>query len=72
MPRTDLIEIEGVVENELGYGKYRVLPNNGAALVTAQLGGRMRRHHIKVVAGDSVRVAVSPYDMTNGLIVYRG
>ncbi len=37
----------------------------------AQLNGRMKRHHIRVIPGDRVRVAVSPYDPTHGLIVYR-
>ncbi|MGZ5971221.1 MAG: translation initiation factor IF-1, partial [Polyangiales bacterium] len=37
-----------------------------------QLSGRMRRFHIRVLPGDRVRVAVSPYDPTHGLIVFRG
>ena len=42
-----------------------------ASSFTAKISGRMRRYHIKVIPGDRVTVAVSPYDPTHGLIVYR-
>jgi translation initiation factor IF-1 len=38
----------------------------------ARISGRMRRFHIKVIPGDRVTIAVSPYDPTHGLIVHRG
>jgi translation initiation factor IF-1 len=31
----------------------------------------MRRYRIRVVLGDRVTVAVSPYDLTKGRIVFR-
>jgi len=40
--------------------------------VRAQLSGKLRRHHIRVLPGDDVVVSVSPYDLTHGLITYRG
>jgi translation initiation factor IF-1 len=72
MTKGDLVEMEGVVQEALGGGQYRVQLDQGDVSVRAQLSGRMRRHHIRVLPGDKVRVAVSPYDLSHGLIVYRG
>ena len=71
MARDDLLQATGTVDKILGGGRYRVVLDGGQE-VTAQLSGRMRRHHIRVLPGDRVRVAVSPYDLSHGLIVYRG
>ena len=72
MSKGDLLEMEGVIQDALGGGQYNIRVDQGGAIVRAQLSGRMRRHHIRVLPGDRVRVAVSPYDLTHGLIVYRG
>ncbi len=72
MSKGDLVEMEGVVQDALGGGQYTIKIDQGEAVVRAQLSGRMRRHHIRVLPGDRVRVAVSPYDLTHGLITYRG
>ena len=72
MSKGDLLEMEGIIQDALGGGQYNVKVDQGGALVRAQLSGRMRRHHIRVLPGDRVRVAVSPYDLSHGLIVYRG
>ena len=72
MSKGDLLEMEGVIMDALGGGQYTIKVDQGGAMVRAQLSGRMRRHHIRVLPGDRVRVAVSPYDLTHGLIVYRG
>jgi translation initiation factor IF-1 len=71
MSKGDLLEMEGVIQDALGGGQYNIRVE-GSAIVRAQLSGRMRRHHIRVLPGDRVRVAVSPYDLSHGLIVYRG
>jgi translation initiation factor IF-1 len=71
MSKGDLLEMEGVIQDALGGGQYNIRVE-GNAIVRAQLSGRMRRHHIRVLPGDRVRVAVSPYDLSHGLIVYRG
>ena len=71
MPREDHIEVNGVVVDSCG-GKFRVDLQNGTKPIIAQLNGRMRQHRIRVIVGDAVRVALSPYDLTKGLIVYRG
>ncbi len=72
MSKGDLLEMEGVIQDALGGGQYNIKVDQGGAIVRAQLSGRMRRHHIRVLPGDRVRVAVSPYDLSHGLIVYRG
>jgi len=72
MSKGDLLEMEGFIQDALGGGQYTIKVDQGGAIVRAQLSGRMRRHHIRVLPGDRVRVAVSPYDLSHGLIVYRG
>jgi translation initiation factor IF-1 len=62
--------MEGKVVEVLVGGNFRV--EVGEHSVLAQLGGRMRRHRIRVVLGDLVTVSVSPYDPARGLITFRG
>ena len=70
MARDDLINVEGTVEEIRAGGNFAVKTDLGP-IILAKLSGRMRRYHIRVVAGDRVTVGVSPYDPTIGLIVYR-
>jgi translation initiation factor IF-1 len=70
LARDDLINIEGTVEEIRAGGNFAVKTDMGPVII-AKLSGRMRRYHIRVVAGDRVTVGVSPYDPTKGLIVYR-
>jgi len=72
MPREDHIEFEGTVEEACGGGQYRITLDKTGQKVLAQLNGRMKRHHIRVIPGDRVKVALSPYDTSHGLIVFRG
>lgn len=71
MSKGDLIEMEGQIENALGGGQYSVKLDQSGAMIRGRLSGRMRRFRIRVLPGDRVRVAVSPYDLTHGFIVYR-
>ena len=71
LSRDDLIQIKGVISEALAGGNYRVKGDNGMEFI-AKIGGRMRRYHIRVIPGDRVTIAVSPYDPTHGLIVFRG
>lgn len=71
MPRDDHVEIEGTVIDALGGGQYMIRNKEGNAEVRATLSGRMKRNHIRVLPGDRVKVAVSPYDMSHGLITFR-
>lgn len=70
MAKGKLIPVEGRVVEDLSNNKYRVELDNGI-MVTAYIGGRIRVHNIKILVGDIVSVEVSPYDITNGRIVYR-
>lgn len=70
MPRNDLIEVEGTVADALGGGQYSIRTPN--SVIRARLGGRLKKNHIRVLPGDQVTVSVSPYDMTHGIITFRG
>jgi translation initiation factor IF-1 len=70
MARKDLVQVSGAVDKILGGGRYQIRLDNGH-VITAQLSGRMRRFHIRVILGDRVQVGVSPYDPTHGFITYR-
>jgi translation initiation factor IF-1 len=64
------IEIEGTVSEVLPSTTFRVSLSNGHNVV-ATLAGKMRRFRIRVIAGDKVIVAISPYDLTRGRITFR-
>ena len=66
----DLIEIEGIVKEVHPGGNFLVETEAGTD-VRAHLGGKMRRFRIRVVLGDRVTVAVSPYDLSRGRITFR-
>jgi len=68
--RSDLVQMDGVVKEVLPGGNFRVEVEGGHT-VLAQLAGNMRRNRIRVVLGDQVTVAVSPYDPSRGLVVFR-
>jgi translation initiation factor IF-1 len=70
LSRNDLVEMDGKIVEVLVGGNFRVDVQGGHS-VLAQLAGRMRRNRIRVVLGDQVTVAVSPYDPARGLITYR-
>ncbi len=68
--REDHVRLEGVVTNVYAGGQFDVQTDSGP-VVRAQLCGRMRKFRIRVILGDRVTVALSPYDLTHGMIVYR-
>ncbi len=68
--RDDHIKLEGVITNVYAGGQFEVSTDAGA-LVRASLCGRMRKFRIRVILGDRVTVALSPYDLTHGMIVFR-
>ena len=70
MSKKDLITVSGAIAKILGGGRYLVRLENGTE-ITAQLSGRMRRFHIRVIQGDRVQCGVSPYDPSHGFITYR-
>ncbi len=68
--RDDHIKLNGVVTQVFAGGQFEVTTDSGAT-VRAQLCGRMRKFRIRVILGDRVTVALSPYDLTHGMIVFR-
>lgn len=68
--RDDHVKLNGVVSQVYAGGQFEVTAESGAA-VRAQLCGRMRKFRIRVILGDRVTVALSPYDLTHGMIVFR-
>jgi len=70
LAKEEAIEVEGVVKESLPNTLFKVELKNGH-LILAHLSGKMRKHYIRIVPGDKVRVALSPYDLTRGRIIYR-
>ena len=68
--RDDHVKLDGSVSTVFAGGQFEVTTEAGA-IVRAQLCGRMRKYRIRVILGDRVTVALSPYDLTHGMIVYR-
>ena len=68
--KEELIEMQGKVDEVLPDSRFRVTLDNGHALI-AYSGGKMRKHRIRVLAGDAVSVEMSPYDLTKGRITFR-
>ena len=69
-PSKQKIEILGTVEEALKGTQFTVRLDNGQKIL-AYLSGKMRKHYIRILLGDRVRVELSPYDLTRGRIVYR-
>lgn len=70
MAKEELIEMRGKVEEVLPDSRFRVTLENGHSLI-AYTGGKMRKHHIRILAGDRVSLELSPYDLTKGRITFR-
>ena len=71
MAKEDHIEMEGTVVETLPNTTFRVKLENGH-VVTAHISGKMRKHYIRILRGDSVTVQLTPYDLSMGRITYRG
>ena len=70
MAKEELLEMNGVVSEVLPDSRYRVTLDNGHDLV-AYSAGKMRKHHIRIIAGDKVSLEISPYDLSKGRITFR-
>jgi translation initiation factor IF-1 len=66
----DKIVVEGTVIEALPGTQFKVRLDNDHEIL-AYLSGKMRKHYIRILLGDNVRVEISPYDLTRGRIVYR-
>ena len=70
MAKEELLKIEGVIDEVLPDTRFRVTLENGVVVI-AYAAGKMRKHHIRIIAGDNVSLEMSPYDLTKGRITFR-
>ena len=70
LAKEELIEMSGVVMEVLPDSRYRVTLENEHQLI-AYAGGKMKKNHIRILAGDKVTLELSPYDINNGRITFR-
>ena len=68
--KEEALEVEGVVTQALANTRFRVQLDGGHSVI-AHVAGKMRKHFIRIVPGDRVRVELSPYDLTKGRINFR-
>ncbi len=69
--KDDIIEFEGEVVDTLPNTLFKVRLENGHEII-AHISGKMRKHYIRILTGDKVKVEMTPYDLTKGRITYRG
>ena len=70
MAKEEAIQMEGVVKETLPNTIFRVELENGHT-ITAHISGKMRKHYIRILTGDTVTVEMTPYDLTKGRIIFR-
>ena len=70
MAKEELLEMEGVVTEVMPDSRFLVTLDNGHTLI-AYTAGKMRKHHIRIIAGDKVSLEISPYDLSKGRINFR-
>ena len=69
--KDDIIEFEGEVIDTLPNTLFKVRLENGHEII-AHISGKMRKHYIRILTGDKVKVEMTPYDLTKGRITYCG
>ena len=70
MAKQDLLLFEGVITELLPNAMFRCKLDNGA-VITAHTAGKLRKNRIRCLAGDKVKIEMSPYDLSKGRITYR-
>jgi translation initiation factor IF-1 len=70
LAKEEVLQMNGVVAEVLPDSRYRVTLDNGHSLV-AYSAGKMRKHRIRIIAGDKVALEISPYDLSKGRITFR-
>ncbi|MDB5773705.1 MAG: translation initiation factor [Burkholderiales bacterium] len=70
MAKEELLEMDGRVAEVLPDSRFRVDLENGHQLI-AYTSGKMRKNHIRILAGDRVSLELSPYDLSKGRITFR-
>ena len=70
MSKEDLVEFEGVVLETLSNAMFRVKLSNDHVIL-AHVSGRIRKNRIRILAGDRIKVEMTPYDLTKGRVIFR-
>jgi translation initiation factor IF-1 len=68
--KEEMIELEGVVNEVMPDTRFRVALDNGHSII-AYVSGKMRKHRIRILAGDKVSIELTPYDFSKGRITFR-
>lgn len=71
MAKEEAVEVEAIVVETLPNAMFRVEVEKSKHKVLAHISGKMRKHFIRILPGDRVRVELSPYDLNRGRITYR-
>jgi len=71
MAKDDILELTGTVDEVLPGNMFRVKVENMPNLLLCYMGGKLKQNKIRIILGDSVRVEVSPYDLSKGRVTYR-
>ena len=65
-----MIEMNGIVDEVMPDTRFRVALENGHSVI-AYASGKMRKHRVRILAGDKVSLELTPYDITKGRITFR-
>ena len=70
MAKSEAIEVEGIVLEKLPNAMFKV-EIEGGHVILAHISGKLRMNYIKIIPGDKVTLALSPYDLSKGRIIWR-
>ena len=70
MAKSEAIEVEGVVLEKLPNDMFKV-EIEGGHVILDHISGKLRMNYIKILPGDKVTLALSPYDLSKGRIIWR-
>ena len=70
MAKEELLQFDGEVLELLPNAQFRVVLENGHEII-AHTSGKMRKNRIRILAGDKVKVEMTPYDLTKGRVIHR-
>ena len=70
MAKSEAIEVEGVVLEKLPNAMFKV-EIEGGHVILAHISGKLRMNYVKILPGDKVTLALSPYDLSKGRIIWR-
>ncbi len=71
MAKEEAMEVQGKVTQALANTQFRVRLESGHEII-AHIAGKIRKHFIRILPGDTVTVSISPYDLSKGRITFRG